>query len=167
MTIKNIKCFATSAGVDCNIYAVMGRANNGRINVDNCRFNIAATGVARIADHGTFTNCYGYIKSETASAFCFSPKSIGLIRLIGGEYYAYVKTSSGQNSAIVYTTASDTDGVLMATDIHCPVVALENYTQSYLSVAYAGKTYINGVVSRLSSIGDYNEIIGLINKNKA
>lgn len=167
LSIKNIKCFATSSGVGCNIYAVMGRANNGRINVDNCRFTISATGVARIADHGTFTNCYGYIKSENASAFCFSPKSTGLIRLIGGEYYAYVKSTSGQNSAIVYTTASDTDGVLMAVDIHCPVVAVTNYTQSYLSVAYAGKTYINGVVSRLTSIGDYNEIIGLINKNKA
>lgn len=167
LTIKNIKCFVTSAGAGCNIYAVMGRANNGRINVDNCRFTISSTGIARIADHGTFTNCYGYIKSETSSAFCFSPKSIGLIRLIGGEYYAYVKSTSGQISAIVYNTASDTDGVLMATDIHCPVVALENYTQSYLSVAYAGKTYINGVVSRLTSIGDYNEIVGLINKNKA
>lgn len=167
MTIKNIKCFVTSAGVSCNIYAVMGRANNGRINVDDCRFNITATGVARIAEHGTFTNCYGYIKSETAGAFCFSPKNIGLIRIIGGEYYAYAKTSSGQNSAITYTTSSDTDGVLMATDIHCPVVALEGYTQSYLSVAYAGRTYINGVVSRLTSIGDYNEIVGFINKNKA
>lgn len=166
LTIKNVRCFAAAAGAGCAIYAVMGRSNNGRINVDSCRFTITATALGRIADHGTFTNCYGLIKTENGAAYCFSPKSTGLIRIIGGEYYAYAKTSSGQNSAIFYTTASDVDGACIAQNIHCPVNAITGYTQNYLSIAYAGSTVIQGVVTRLTSLGDYNSISGKIDRNK-
>lgn len=137
------------------------------VNVDDCIFTIRTSGTARIADHGTFTNCKCDITSDGAAAYCFKPESATFIRLIGGSYKAYGKTSTGISSAIFHTSASETDAVAMAYNIHCPVITVENYSQGFLSVANAGKTYINGVVSRLTSSGDYNEIIGLVNKNKA
>lgn len=136
------------------------------VNCEDCYFQINTSGTARIADHGTFTNCKCKITSENAAAYCFKPKSSTFIRLIGGSFLAYCKTSSGIGSAIAHTSASEADAVLMAYNIHCPVITVENYSQGFLAVANAGKTYINGVVSRLTSSGSYHEIIGLINKNK-
>lgn len=161
----NVQAYANDNGVSIE----MIKAGNlqGRVNCEDCRLYINTSGLAQISEHGVFTNCYGYVSSWGAGAYCFKPKSTGLIRVTNGEYYAYGLTSTGIGSAIFHTSAGDTDAVAMATNIHCPVVAKTNYTQSFLSVANAGNTYINGVVSRLTSSGAYNEIVGLINKNKA
>lgn len=167
LNLANVKIEALSTAASCAITMIKGAVNTGRTNADNCRFTINTTAAAQIAEHGTFTNCYAYIVSDNSTAYCFKPKSTGLIRLNGGEFYAYGKTTSGIGSAIVHTSAGDTDGVLIANNIHCPVVAKTGYSQGFLSVANAGKTYINGVVSRLTSSGDYNEIVGIIAKNKA
>lgn len=167
LNVANIQIEASSTATGCNITMLKGATNTGRINADNCRFVINTTAAAQIAEHGTFTNCYAYIVSDNSKAYCFKPKNTGLIRLNGGEFYAYGKTSSGIGSAISHTSASDTDGVLIANNIHCPVVTKTNYSQGYLSIANAGNTYINGVVTRLTSSGSYNNITGLINKNKA
>lgn len=134
---------------------------------ENCNFFIRTTGSARIADHGIYTNCICEITSDYAQAYCFKPKSTTFIRLIGGSYRAFARTDSGITPAIFHTSASETDAVAMAYNIHCPSGVVEGYTQGFLSVANAGNTYINGVVSRLTSSGSYNEIIGQINKNKA
>lgn len=165
--IKNIKinAYGTESGV--NIEMINAGNLTGRVTCENCFFEVGADKLAQIAEHGVFTNCYAYITSESGGAYCFKPKSTGLIRLIGGEFYAYGRTSSGIGSAVMHTSAGETDAVLLAYNIHCPVVAYTNYSQGFLSVANAGNTYINGVVSRLTSSGGYNEIIGQINKNKA
>lgn len=167
LNIANVQIEAAGTASGCAITMIKGATNSGRINADNCRFVINASAAAQISEHGTFTNCYAYIVSDNSTAYCFKPKSTGLIRLNGGEFYAYGKTTSGIGSAISHTSESDTDAVLIAVNIHCPVVTKTNYSQGFLSVANAGKTYINGVVSRLNSSGSYNEIVGLIAKNKA
>lgn len=165
--IKDVNIKAQSQATGCKITMIQAPVNTGRITADDCRFEIITTGAAQIAEHGTYTNCYAYISSGSAAAYCFKPKSTGLIRLIGGEFYAYGWTSSGISSAIMHTSAGDTDAVLIAENIHCPVVARTNFTQGYLSVANAGNTIINGVVSRLTSSGNYNNITNQIDKNKA
>ena len=90
-----------------------------------------------------------------------------MIRLNGGTYLAYGRTAAGIGSAIVHTSASEADAVLVAQNIHCPTITRENYSQTYLSVANAGNIYFNVVVSRLPSSGSYNTIVGQINKSKA
>ena len=85
---------------------------------------------------------------------------------MGGEFYAYVRTSAGTNSAIVYVGASDSDAVLLAYNVHCPAVAKTAYKQSYLSLAQVGTVIVNGVVSTLASSGDANQITGRANKDK-
>lgn len=167
INIKNIKVNAYATESNVNIEMIKAGNLQGRVNCENCHFTVNASLLAQISEHGVFTNCYCYITSEAGGAYCFKPKSTGLIRINGGEFYAYGKTSSGIGSAIFHTSAGDTDAVVMAFNIHCPVVTLANYSQGFLSVANAGNTIINGVVSRLTNSGSYNTITGLVNKNKA
>lgn len=161
----NIKAYSTQSG--CKITMIKAKAFTGRINYTDCRFEIDASGAAMIAEHGTFTNCYGYVVSDNSTAYCFKPRSTGLIKLNSGEYYAYGLASSGIVSAIIHTSAGDVDAVVIAYNLHCPVVTRTNYAQGFLSVANAGNTIINNVVTRLTSSGTYNTINGLVNKNKA
>lgn len=168
INIKNANVRIYGGNTACNITMCecIGSAI-GKVNVDNCYLEINASGAARISDHGIFTNCYCYVTSTAGSAYCFKPKSATFIRLNGGTFFAYGLTASGIGSAITHTSASETDAVLVAFNIHCPVTTRTNYSQGFLSVANAGNTYINGVVSRLTSSGSYNEIVGQINKNKS
>ena len=160
----NIKASATAAS--CNIEMTSGITNSGRIGFSDCKFEIQTTGSAVVAKHGTLTNCYAYAVSEASTAYCFQPTNTGLLRIMGGEFYAYVRTSAGTNSAIVYVGASDSDAVLLAYNVHCPAVAKTAYKQSYLSLAQVGTVIVNGVVSTLASSGDANQITGRANKDK-
>lgn len=151
---------------DSNITMIKTNTNTGNVNIKNCHFEIATSGNALIAEHGIFINCYCHVSSIQSTAYCFKPKTDCLIRIIGGDFYAYCYTSTGIKSAIIYTSSSDTDAAVLATDINCPVSNIVDYSQGYLSVANAGKTYINGVTSTLISNGLNNEITGQVNVNK-
>lgn len=166
MDVRGLNIKASSSATSCNIEMTSGITNSGRLNFSDCRFEIQTTGTAIIARHGVYSNCYAYIVSEAGTAYCFNPNNAGLLRLFGGEFYAYGRTSSGIGSAIVHVSASDADAVLLAYNIQCPMLTKTAYTQAYLSVANAGNVLINGVVTRLTSIGEYNQITGLVNKNK-
>ena len=166
MDVRGLNIKASSSATSCNIEMTSGITNSGRLNFSDCRFEIQTTGTAIIARHGVYSNCYAYIVSEAGTAYCFNPNNSGLLRLNGGEFYAYGRTSSGIDSSIVHVSASDSDAVLLAYNIQCPMLTKTAYTQAYLSVANAGNIIINGVVTRLTSIGEYNQITGLVNKNK-
>lgn len=168
INIKNANVRIFSGAVNSNI-TMFRCINTGRnkVNVDGCYLEINASGTALVSDHGNFTNCDVYIVANAGSAYCFKPKSATFVRLNGGTYFAYGLTSSGIGSAIIHTSASDTDAVCIAQNIHCPVVTKTNYSQGFLAVANAGSTYIDVVVSRLTSSGDYCTVVGQIQKNKA
>ena len=136
------------------------------VNVENCKIYINSETAALIANHGIFTNCDCEVVAGNSTGYCFKPKSDTFIRLNGGTYRAYGLTSTGISSAIIHTSASETDAVCMAFGIHAPTINRTNYTQGFLSVANAGFTQINGVVTRLTSSGSYNTITGLINRSK-
>lgn len=168
VNIKNANVKISGGATNCNVLMIEC-LNNGRnkVNVEGCYFEISGSGSVRIAEHGNFNNCDGYIVSTYGAAYCFKPKSATFIRIYGGSYFAYALAASGISPAIMHTSASEADAVCMAYNIHCPMVSKGGaYTQGFLSVANAGNTYINGVVSRLTSSGSYNDITGQINKNK-
>lgn len=164
--VKNVNIQAYSIQEDeASVLMVDGVNNNGGITFDDCRFELnTKNGSAIIAKHGTFTNCYANIKSDNSTAYCFNPESTGLVCLNGGEYYAYGLTASSVNSSIIHISASDMDAAVLANNLYCPLIALENYSQGFLSEANAGHVYINGVVTSLTSSGNCNNIVGHINK---
>lgn len=157
------KCFATG----CAIQMVAGRYTYGNINFDNCNLFIQTTGKAIIAENGNFTNCDCHCSSSDTHALCFVPTSDGFIRLIGGTYKAYTASANAQTiSSIFYTYSTTPNAVIMAYNINCPIVTVANFYQKKLSVAGAGKTYINGVCTTLGTDGEYNEVVGKIAINK-
>lgn len=167
MTIKNVNILARCNASACAIEMVAGRYNYGQITVEDSRLRIDTTGKAVIGENGTFFNCYTYASSADTHALNFCPTTESLVRVIGGTHYAYTASAAADNiSAIFYTYSTETNAVIIAQGINCPTIAKTNFYQKYLSVAYAGKTYINGATSTLTNTGTFNEISGLIAKNK-
>jgi len=165
LEIKNVSAKATSSASNCNIQMIE-KSNIGRVCCEDCYFEILTSGEARIAEHGTFINCYCWAASSANHCLLFVPESANLIRLIGGTYYAYT-AGSGKTAAVMYTYGTETNAVLMAQNINCPTVTYSGYWQQYLSVAYAGKTIIDLVTSTMNSTGTYNTITNQVWLSKA
>lgn len=171
--IKGAKVNASNSGVGataCDIQMVAS-SNAGSVNVENCVFDITATANARISDAGTYINCDCVVRSKAGSAFCFSPVSAKLLRVIGGRFLAYVTNTSSYTAAIFYTASGQTNAVTIAQNINCPTISYSDgattYYQQYLSVGYAGKTFIDLVVSTMNSTGTYNTITSQIWQSKS
>lgn len=94
---------------------------------ENCRFWITAAD-GYISRGGTFKNCRCSLTTNSGDAFCFNVLSGSLLRLFGGEYYAYAPT--GQQSSVVYINAGQTNAVCMTYGINCPTNARSGYVQS-------------------------------------
>ena len=170
--IKGARVYASNAGVGatgCDIQMVAG-SNAGSINVENCVFDILSTANGRISDAGTYINCDCNVKSKGGSAFCFSPVSAKLLRVIGGRYLAYVTNTSSYTAAVFYTTATQTNAVTFAQNINCPTISYTDgsttFYQQYLAVGFAGKTFIDFVTSTMNSTGSYNTITNQVWQSK-
>lgn len=95
---------------------------------ERCRFWL--TGAAGyVARGGTFRDCRVSLTCNSGDAFCFNVLSGGLLRVFGGEYYAYAPT--GRQSAIVYVNSAQTSAVAMTYGMNCPTTARSGYVQSY------------------------------------
>ena len=94
--VKNVSCKAVSGGANCNIQMI-ANSNIGRMSFTDCNFEIDTTGDARIAENGTYINCYCWAASSGGHAILFVPNSNELIRIIGGTFYAYVLEQAGIN----------------------------------------------------------------------
>lgn len=167
LDIRNLNLQAKCNNTSCSIQMFGSRYNYGKINVENSNIYISTTGKAQFAQNGTFINCDVCVSSSGTYAFCFVPETDSLIRIIGGTYRAYTaSTANDIISAVFYTYSTTATGVISAYNINCPTVAVSSFYQKYLSAAYGGKTYINGVISTLSSTGNYNEITGQLQYSK-
>ena len=164
--IKGAKVFVVETVAGCDVAMIVG-SNPGDVTVENCDFEISTSGVAKLAEHGTFLNCSAVMKSSAGNAFCFAPNGDDLIRVIGGRYLAYVKNTNTYNAAIFMTYADKTNAVTLAQNVNCPTVSVAGYYQQYLSIGNAGKTIIDGVVSTMNSTGSYNTINNQIWLSKA
>ena len=99
---------------------------NGVVVAEDCRFWITASLTSYISQTGTFVRCRGSVTVVGATAYCFYATANAVLRLQGGEYYAY---SSGEFSAVVYQTAANAVAILYG--VNCPTNARGGYTQNY------------------------------------
>lgn len=97
-------------------------------NVENCRFWITSN-TGYIARGGEFRNCRVSLTTDTDNACAFNVMSGGLLRLFGGEYYAYAP--SGKFSAVVYVNAEQTGAVVNTYSISCPTMGRNPYVQTF------------------------------------
>lgn len=135
---------------------------------ENCRFWITAYKNSIIANTGTFNNCRGSIANLTENSYCFLPSDNGLLRINGGEYYAYTGASNAQ-SAIIGQSSTNAVSVLYA--VNAPTSARSGFyqTNSLLQWVGGGVLSCTDLVSSLPMIvvSGISNIRGTITLNKA
>ena len=127
-------------------YIRMFSSSSGVVMAENSRFWITADIVSYISQTGTFKNCRGSVTCSSANAYCFQPTSGSLLRVEGGEFYAY--SASGYTSAVVYQTAADAVAVLYG--VNCPTSARSGLVQSYAVFASGAHISITDTFPTLS-----------------
>lgn len=140
---------------------------SGVVKFDNCRFYITAYQDSLIANRGTFINCRGSVANTINNSYCFLPASNSVVKIFGGEYYAYTGDSAKQ-SAIVGQSGADAVSILYG--VSAPKVARGGYYQTNSILQFAGGGMVNctDLISELPMVvvSGSSNIRGTITKSK-
>ena len=140
---------------------------SGVVKFENCRFYITAYKDSLVALRGTFINCRGSIANVTNNSYCFLPASNGVVKIIGGEYYAYTGDANKQ-SAIVGQSGADAVSILYG--VSAPTSARSGYyqTNSLLQWTGGGVLCCTDLISELPMVvvAGISNIRGTITKSK-
>lgn len=157
--------YAANTAVDTTIRIFDNSAK--RIKAEDCRFWVSGYKNCLIAIHGTFTNCYGNISNVTENSYCFLPQSAGLVKVVGGEYYAYT-ADSNKSSAIL--GQSDAEAVSILYGVSAPTLAQSGYYQTHSLLQWTGGGVLKctDLISALPMVvvASIAEIRGTITKSK-
>ena len=141
---------------------------SGAVRAENCRFWLTAYRASRVGQTGTFVNCRASIANATENSYCFLPFTDSLLRIEGGEYYAYTGASSAQ-SAVVGQSAAN--AVTIMDSVNAPTLARSGFYQTNSVLQWAGGGILNctELVSALPLIvvSGISNIRGTIAKSKA
>ena len=153
----------TTSGTNNRVFS----SAKGEIFAENCRFWVSGYSGASIAECGTFTNCRANVTNTTGHSYCFTSASTTLLRINGGEYYAYT-ASDAHYSAIVGLT-SGTDAVAILNGVNAPTVARSGYFQTHSIYQTTGILSSTDLISALalSVVSGASNIRGTIEKSKA
>lgn len=140
----------------------------GAVYAENCRFWITAYKDSRVGQTGTFNNCRASVANVANNSYCFLPFTDSLLRINGGEYYAYTGASSAQSSVV---GQSATNSVSILNGVNAPTLARSGFyqTNSVLQWAGGGVLSCTDLVSELPLIvvAGISNIRGTIAKSKA
>jgi hypothetical protein len=138
-----------------------------RLKAEDCRFWLTGYKNSLIAMNGTFVNCRGSIANVTENSYCFLPSNNGIIRITGGEYYAYTGDSVKQSSIVGQSSA---DAVSILYGVNAPTIARSGFYQTNSILQWAGGGILNctDLISALPLIvvSGISNIRGTIEKNK-
>lgn len=128
------------SNAEANTIVRISGTTSGVVKFENCRFYITAYKDSLIALRGTFINCRGSVANVTNASYCFLPASNGVVKIIGGEYYAYTGDSAKQ-SAIVGQSGADAVSILYG--VSAPTAARSGYYQTNSLIQFAGGGMMN------------------------
>jgi hypothetical protein len=158
--------YVNQTGVDTVVRCFS--STNGAIRAENCRFLLYCYKDSMIANGGTFVNCFGFVANETNNSYCFSTYTGNLLRVEGGEYYAYTGASSAQ-SAVVGQSAANAVSILNG--VNAPTVARSGFYQTNSVLQWVGGGILNctDLVSALPliTVAGISTIRDTIEKSKA
>lgn len=98
------------------------------VNAEKSRFWITSQ-AGRISRGGTFRDCRTSLTTTGGDALAFNVLNGGILRLFGGEHYAYAP--SDNQSAVVYVHSGQSGAVALTYGINCPTAARSGYVQTY------------------------------------
>lgn len=159
----NVNAHNSASGTNIRVFS----SAKGEIFADYCRFWITGYSGSTIAECGTFTNCRASVTNTTGHSYCFASANTTLIRVNGGEYYAYTASSS-HFSAIVGLT-SGTDAVVILSAVNAPTSARTGYYQTHSLYQTTGILNCRDLISALTLnvVSGASNIQGTIAKSKA
>lgn len=143
-------------------------STNGAVYAENCRFWLTAYQDSIVAYTGTFTNCRASVANSTGNSYCFLAGNNGLLRVNGGEYYAYTGSGSGARSAVVGQSAADSVSILHG--VNAPTTQRSGYyqTNALFQTSSGGVMNCADLVSALPvDATGTSDIRGTIAKSKA
>ena len=147
-----VKCFSSTTGA---VYA------------ENCRFWLTCYQDSIISNTGTFVNCRASVANVVNNTYCFQPSDGSLIRLNGGEYYAYTGSSNAQ-SAVVGQSAANAVSILYG--VNAPTLSRSGFYQTNALMQFSGGGIMNctDLVSALAVtvVSGISNIRGTIAKSK-
>lgn len=135
VNIKNANVIANCRYTDSSFQ--MFSSTQGSVIAEDCNFTISGYTGCYIAQTGTFTNCKGNVTNSRADSCCFNVATTGLLRVNGGEYYAYTGLSSN-NAAVVMIEGSAANAVAITNGMNCPTVAKDLHYQKNAVLCNAG-----------------------------
>lgn len=175
-TYNNIFSVANAHIIGANVIATNTAVNtvirifdtaSGALYAENCRFWITSYQDSRVGQTGTFNNCRASVANVTNNSYCFLPFTDSLLRINGGEYYAYTGSSTAQSSVVGQSAANS---VSILNGVNAPTVARSGYyqTNSVLQWAGGGILSCTDLVSTLPLIvvAGISNIRGTITKSK-
>lgn len=164
-TIIGATVTATNTATDTVIR--INDAGSGAVKFENCRFYITSYKNGLIGLHGTYTNCRGSVANAIENSYCFMPSSYGVVKIIGGEYYAYTGDANKQ-SAIIGQSGADAVSILYG--VSAPTLARGGFyqTNSLLQWAGGGIVCSTDLISELPMIvvAGISNIRGTVAKSK-
>lgn len=159
----NVTALNNTSGTSIRVFS----SSKGEIFAENCRFWVTGYSGCTLAECGTFTNCRGSVANETGHSYCFASASTTLLRINGGEYYAYT-ASNAHYSAVVGVT-SGTDAVAILYGVNAPTSARSGYYQTHSLYQTTGIISCTDLISALTLnvVSGASNIRGTIAKSKA
>lgn len=153
-----------TGGASVYIFSLAGGTT---IHAENCRFWITTDGGGMVARSGTFINCRGSVTNATGHSYCFSPISASLLRVQGGEYYAY--TGSTEHVSAIVGVTSGENAVAILYGVNAPTVARGGYNQTHSVYQTTGIISCTDIISALplNVVSGLSNIRGTIALSKA
>lgn len=134
------------------------------VNADRCRFWITSV-EGYISRGGTFRDCRTSLTTNSGNAYSFICQTGGLIRIFGGEHYAYAP--AGMVSAVVFVDSNQTGAVVLTYGMNCPKVARGGYVQTYVirCLSNSANCSFTDTITTLDYVAEGNNNRGYIRQN--
>lgn len=141
-------------------------AGGTTVYAEDCRFWITCEAGGMIARSGTFKNCRASVTNATWHSYCFAPLSGSLLRLDGGEYYAYTGSTTHVSAVVGLTSGENAVAVLYA--VNAPTMARSGYNQTNSVYQTTGIVSCTDLISTLALnvLSGASNIRGTIALNK-
>ena len=160
----NIRVSNNTAGTIVRVF----NSSQYPITCENCKFWITGYQDSIIARRGTFINCRGSITNTINNSYCFNVTPYGVLELIGGEYYAYVGSTTSNVSAVVGQSGETSVSVLHGVSV--PAKTRNGFKQTHAIYQMTGGGYVScyGLISTLDTqlMSGQSNIAGTIPLNK-
>lgn len=160
MFIKNASALINA---NANNTAVVCFNCMGRTSIEDCSILINGYNGSFIGYSGDYTRCNFNVRNSAGSSACFKPTNGSLLRINGGEMYAYgVSTAT---TMVIFVASTATTAVVLVNGLSCPTFAVSGMRQTHavLDQANSGKCAYNNLITALPISAVGQSVTGTIN----